>query len=239
MLGFFSDRPSLSVTEIGHLLGLSVSTAHRITRALVRAGYLDQDERTERYRLGRMMAVLGRSATESLGLDEARQSLDQLAEASGESVGLGVLDGTDVLIVISVESHQPLRFDRASGSRTAAHASAIGKAILAYQRAEVASVVERLGELEAYTPRTVVDPAALVTQLVHIAKGHVAVNREERYAGVCALAAPLIDGRGVARAGVGVQVPLARFDRTRRHELAGLVMAAAAELAERLPLDRL
>ena len=237
VLGFFVEESSLSVTEISRRLGLSVSTAHRITRALVRAGYLDQDTVTERYRLGRMVAVLGRAATDSLNLADAQAVLDTAAAECGESVSLGVIDDRDVLILATAESSQPLRFDRATGSRTPVHASAIGKAILAFaprDRWRGPSTT-----LPAFTERTIVAGVDLEGQLEQIRSDGVALNLEERYVGVCAVAAPVLDAAGVARAGVGFQVPLARFGADRQRELSERAVTLAAELAEALPLDRL
>ena len=236
VLGFFAEEPALSVTEIGRRLGLSVSTAHRITRALVRAGYLDQDPVTERYRLGRMIAVLGRAVTDSLSLAAAQALLDRAASEWDESVSLGVIDHHDVLILANAESSQPLRFDRASGSRTPVHASAIGKAILAFAPRDQS---RRPTALAAFTDQTIVRTDDLEAQLDEIRERGVALNVEERYAGVCAVAAPIVDRRGIARAGVGFQVPLARFGDARRSELATAARALAAQLADALPLDRL
>lgn len=234
VLGFFVDHPTLSVTEIGRRLGLSVSTAHRITRALVRAGYLDQDPVGERYRLGPMVAVLGRAAHDALNLGEAQSVLDAAAADCDESASIGILDDRDVLILAAAGSNQPLRFDRASGTRTPAHASAIGKAILAF-----APPRPTPRRLPAFTERTIVVGSGFDRALAAVREAGYALNLEERYVGVCGVAAPVLDAAGVARAGVGFQVPLARFDESRRTDLARRAVDLAAELAAVLPLDRL
>ncbi|HQF96499.1 MAG TPA: IclR family transcriptional regulator C-terminal domain-containing protein, partial [Microthrixaceae bacterium] len=146
-------------------------------------------------------------------------------------------DDRDVLILATAESSQPLRFDRATGSRTPVHASAIGKAILAFaprDRWRGPSTT-----LPAFTERTIVAGVDLEGQLEQIRSDGVALNLEERYVGVCAVAAPVLDAAGVARAGVGFQVPLARFGADRQRELSERAVTLAAELAEALPLDRL
>lgn len=239
VLALFADSPALGVTDISRRSGLSVSTAHRITRALVRAGFLDQDPAGERYRLGRMVALLGRAASESLSLGAAQVVLDEAAAACGEAVSFGVLDGDDVVILAAAESTHPLRFDRAIGTRTPAHASAIGKAILAYVSDDRSRPSPRGERLARFTERTIVDPDAMATELDAVRASGTATNVEERYPGVCAVAAPIVDASGHARAGVGVQVPLARFGDARRLELAELVVGLASDLAGRLPLDRL
>ncbi len=236
VLSTFLDGEELALSDIARRRGLTVSTAHRLLQALVRAGYVDQDDLTERYRLGRTAAVLGQAAARRFRLDVAQPLLDGLAERTGETANLGIRDGSDVVIVLAAESDQPLRFERAPGSRTPAHASAIGKVLLAFGRDDVDTAVSGLGPLERFTPRTIVEPGALRHELEQIRKRGVALNREERFSGVSAVAVPVRDGEGIARTAVGVQVPSARLDRERIASLGAEVRAVATELATLLPL---
>jgi len=84
-----ADR-SLGVSELAAATGLTVSTTHRLTRALCAGGLLMQDPRSERYQLGPMVVVLGRRAEEHLGYARALPTLEALAESTGESVNLGI-----------------------------------------------------------------------------------------------------------------------------------------------------
>ena len=236
VLGTFLEDEELTLSEIARRRGLTVSTAHRLLQALVRAGYVDQDDLTERYRLGRTSAVLGQAASRRFRLDVAQPLLDGLAARTGETANLGVRDGAEVVIVLAAESDQPLRFERPPGSRTPAHASAIGKVLLAFGPDDPDAAVAALGELVRYTPRTIVAPDALCSELAQIRKRGIALNREERFSGVSAVAVPVCDRIGVARTAVGVQVPTARLDRDRISELSAEVRAVAAELAALLPL---
>jgi hypothetical protein len=93
-----ADR-SLGVSELAAATGLTVSTTHRLTRALCAGGLLMQDPRSERYQLGPMVVVLGRRAEEHLGYARALPTLEALAESTGESVNLGIRSGAEVLVV--------------------------------------------------------------------------------------------------------------------------------------------
>ena len=86
---FREDAKPLGVSEIARSVGLNISTAHRLMRALVTAGFLEQDPVTERYRLGIEIAVLGQRALEQAGYHLAKPVLSRLADATGESVSLG------------------------------------------------------------------------------------------------------------------------------------------------------
>src|SRR4051794_29644357 len=83
VLSTFLEDEELTLSEIARRRGLTVSTAHRLLQALVRAGYVDQDDLTERYRLGRTAAVLGQAAARRFRLDVAQPLLDGLAERTG------------------------------------------------------------------------------------------------------------------------------------------------------------
>ncbi|MDQ3468651.1 MAG: helix-turn-helix domain-containing protein, partial [Actinomycetota bacterium] len=105
------------VSDIAALTGLSISTTHRLMRALLRAGLLAQDDRTERYHLSVVLVALGRRAEAHLGFDRLLPHLQALATRTGESVNLGTRVGDEILIGVHVASSQPLRFDQPAGQR--------------------------------------------------------------------------------------------------------------------------
>jgi IclR family acetate operon transcriptional repressor len=243
LLGCFEEADELRLTDLARRTGLRPSTAYRILRALCRNGYVAQDPGSERYRLGVRTALLGRRAAGALGLDAAQPVLDALAVATGESTALGIGDGTaapgHVVMALVASSPQRLRFDHIAGDRVRAHASAIGKVLLAFAGDDPADVAARLGALERYTDRTIVEPAALAAELGRVRRRGYAVNHAERYDAVVAVAAPVLDAGGRARAGVGIQGPATRLTTARLRTLAADATDAAARLAAVLPLDRL
>ena len=227
---FETARGELGVTEIAHRTGLSISTAHRLTRALCAGGLLVQDPRTERYQLGPALVVLGRRAEDRLGYARALPTLESLADKTGESVNLGIRSGAEVLVVLDVASPQPLRFEQAPGSRVAVHASAMGKCLLAFSP-DPAGSVRGLRELARFTDRTLADPALLEADLVTIRARGWSLNDEERNVGVRAIAAPVLDPGGVAVAAVAVQGPTMRLADARLDELASLLVETTRTLA--------
>lgn len=223
----------LGVSEIAASTGLSVSTAHRLTRALCAGGLLAQDVRSERYQLGPALVALGRIAEERLGYTRALPELRRLAADTGESVNLGILAGGEVVVVLDVASTQPLRFEQTVGSRIPAHTSAMGKCLLAGS-GDIERAVAALDHLEQVTPRTVTDRARLRSELDLVAERGWALNDEERNPGVRAVAAPVPppgSGAAVAVAAIAVQGPARRLDDACLDELAARVVAAAAAIA--------
>ena len=225
-----SER-SLGLSEIARAVGLNPSTTHRLLRALVVAGYVEQEPMTEQYRLGLGIAVLGQRALEHAGYHVAKPVLDDLSARTGESVSLGIRRGDEVVVIEQAVSASPLRFDHPAGAEIAMHASAMGKVLLANSARSIEREVALLATFNRFTDRTITAPDAVVTELTTIRKRGWATNVEERHVGVCGIAAPVLARSGVAHAAIGVQGPSVRLTRGRLHELAPLVTAAADEVA--------
>jgi len=98
VLSSFVDFREQGITEIAERTELKPSTVHRIVRALVTSGYLEQREDTDQYRFGHAALVLGQSAREALGFDLAMPILEQLGGETGESINMGVRDGNEVVV---------------------------------------------------------------------------------------------------------------------------------------------
>ena len=180
----------LRVGEIAEALGLPKSTAHGILRTLEHVGFVEQDPRTSRYRLGRGLLELGDSG---LDVNELRGRAltwaDALAARSGEEVRIGALRDDRVLVVHHVfrpdDSAQSLQ----NGQLLPAHATALGKVLLAYDVTAVHAVVA--GGLLAYTRRTLTKREELARSLSEIRSRGWGLSVEEREPGRAGIAAPI------------------------------------------------
>lgn len=236
VLHLFRDRGTdLGVVQVAKELGLTLSTAHRLIRALVAEGYLAQNEETDRYYLSTAAFLLGQSAQRNLGLDAARPVLERLSTQTGETVNLGILDGESVVIAQRVESPLPLRFSQAPGTRVSLYASSTGKAVLAFNddlAGYLGALGRRLPPLTRKTHRTL---AALRQDLEHIRDRGWSTDDEETILGVRCVGAPVLDSLGRARAAVAVQAPAVRMPESRLAELGPDVVRAAKEISTLLP----
>ncbi|WP_084210622.1 IclR family transcriptional regulator [Pseudonocardia acaciae] len=220
----------VGVTEIARAVGLNTSTTHRIVRALAGAGFVAQNARTERYRLGREAFLLGSAAGRTLGFDAAKPVLEELSEATGESVNLVIRDGDAGLVVVRIESPQPLRFTETVGARIPLYCTSTGKALLAFAM-DPAAEVAALGGLERLTPATITSPDDLLEDLERVRRRGYSHNRGERLPGVCGVAAPILGEGGTATAALAVQGPEVRIPDDRVPELGSLVVKAAERVA--------
>ncbi len=235
VLGVLRDAgDDVGVIELARALDLHASTAHRILRALVAAGYAVQNTQTERYRLGHAAFLLGRAAGRTLGFDEAMPLLEQMAESTGESVNLVVRDGDEGLVVLRVESQQPLRFTQPVGARIPLYCTSTGKILLAFA-GDLHAEVARLGELNRLTPTTITSPRSLLHDLEATRERRFSINKGERVPGVWGVAAPVLSADGIATAALAVQGPQIRMPDDRVSELGPLVIETAREIAAIMP----
>ena len=224
-------RSDLGVTDVAAQTGLKLSTAHRLIRTLVEAGLLGQDDRTERYHLGPTLVAMGRRAETSLGFDRLEPDLRALSVRTGESVSLGTRVGDEVLVALHLPSRQPLRFDQPVGSRIPLHASAMGKAMLAFAE-DTATEVAALGDLDPFTPSTITSTQALLDDLAETRRRGWAINDGERDPGVRTIGVPLLRADGRPFAAVALQGPDVRIRDDRVVELATDLMRTATTLAQ-------
>ena len=238
VLGCFvkmQDQSTLGVTEVASILGLSLGTTHRLVQVLVKFGYLEQDSRTARYRLGQAALFLGNAAERELGFHRAREVIEALAMSTGESVNLGVRDGANAVIVLRAESRFPLRLEQSIGSRLPLHASSIGKAILAFTGSEPEVPTGRLARI---TNRTLTKRSALLSELQQTRQRGYSIDNEEGMVGVRCVGAPVCQG-GTVVAAIAIQVPSVRMPIERFDELGLQAVDAANRIALLLPDKRL
>ncbi|HLH59974.1 MAG TPA: IclR family transcriptional regulator [Streptosporangiaceae bacterium] len=236
VLHLVRDRGTdVGVGQIARELGLTLSTAHRIVRALVAEGYLTQNETNERYYLGGSALLLGQAAYRNFRLDVVRPVLERLATRTGESVNLGVLAGSYAIVVERVESPQPLRFTQPPGTRAPLHASAMGKAVLAFNDDLAARLLAPGNTLEPIQPNTYTDADRLRADLAETRARGWSTDDEESHVGVRCVGAPVHDGPGPCRAAVAVQAPALRMPTQRFADVGPDVVQAAKEIAALLP----
>ncbi|WP_396909715.1 IclR family transcriptional regulator [Mycolicibacterium sp.] len=232
---FTAEDHELGVTELAERLGLHKSTVHRFMVNLDAAGMVERNPRTGRYRLGMRIFELGGLVKQRMNLwDEALPFLESLVRDTGETGHLAVLDGGEAIYIERVEARRALRVPSAIGRGYPAHATNLGKVLLAdLEGGRLAEIIQDRG-LSAYTPHTIVDPAALELELAQIRERGFAIDNEEYDEGLRCIGAPVRDHSGSVVAALGIGGPVTRVTPARVEELSTLVMAAAAGLSRRL-----
>lgn len=213
LLQLIGERQALRVAEAADLLGVARSTAHRLLAALRRRGFVTQDRPNGAYRPGPALYEIGLAAVSRIDIRRvSRPILEQLREETQETVSLVVLEGTSVRFIDCVESPRSVRVGNRTGVVRPAHASAVGKAILAGLTDEELDRRYPDGQLPAATTSAAIrEMPRLRAELADIRAQGYALNWEESAEGVCAVAAALRDTVGQPLAGLGVAAPSSRI----------------------------
>ena len=125
------DR-SLGNQDIARRCGLPKSTVSRLTHTLTRLGYLSQDRESGRYRLGSATLALGSRVLANMDMRQlARPLMQELADATGTMVSLGVRDRLSMIYVENCRSPSALTLSLDVGSRIPLGSTAMGRAWLA------------------------------------------------------------------------------------------------------------
>jgi DNA-binding IclR family transcriptional regulator len=193
----------LGVSQLADQLGMTRPTVHGLLQTLHAHGFVEQDPDSDKYQLGAGLLHLGNSYLDHNEL-RARSLVhaERLAAHTGNAVRVGVLHGASVVVV-----HHVFRPDAAFqvlevGAQLPAHASALGKAMLAHAPAHV------LDELTAeplprLTHRTLT-VASLRKELKAIRESGFARERDEAVLGESSVAAAIHESAGHAVGAIGV-----------------------------------
>ncbi len=225
----------LGVVDISGELGLPKGTVHGLLRTLQHVGFVEQDPETGKYRLGAALLHMGSSYLDGNELrTRALNWSDSLAARTQEAVRIGTLHDGQVLIVHHVfrpdDSYQTLDV----GSLLPAHATALGKVLLAHHP-YVAAELARKG-MVSYTDQTICDLERLERELEHVRERGWAAEYGELSPSQVSLAAPIMDRRGLTVGAMAIFGPPERLlaARAPRGELLTHVREAAQSVSREL-----
>jgi IclR family transcriptional regulator, pca regulon regulatory protein len=214
ILAVFNElRPVLGIADIARAVDLNKSTTYRYVATLARLDYLQQDPETKKYSLGPRVADLGFAAINSMEITRvAARPLQALADETGHTVSMAVLDGSDIVYVDRRRSsrgvHLGMELNLHVGSRLPAYCTALGKVLLAYRDPATLRVLLDRTDLARRAPKTITAREQLTFALGRIRETGIGVNDEELAPGLRAIAAPVRSRSGEVIAAVSVVVPL-------------------------------
>ena len=226
------QRSAVSISEVSRRTGLPKSTTSRIVRSLIPHGLLEfQDDGLV---LGLRFFELGEQASRPRSLRRLTYAhMEGLRRTTGHSVHLAVLDGRHVVYIEILRSRSTPALPSRVGGRVPAHATAVGKALLAFSPPEA---TEQLiaGGLERLGPRTITDPDALRAALWKVRASGIAIEEEESGRGAACVAAPILVGdtnepiAAISVSGLAADMNLAACERALRDAVSALRKQASA-----------
>lgn len=225
-----SEQPR-GVTDLAAELKLTKSNVHRLLTTLQTHGYVRQIPPHLTYELTTRIWELGNHVIRRMDLVKlARPAMAKLAAATGETIHLSVLEGTEVLYVDKIESDHHIRAHTSVGARAPAYTVATGKAMLA-QLPE--SYLERFRpQLKRYTEatRTAMEELRADVELAR-AQGYAAVLHGEWREGIAACACAILGRNGELVGAIGMSGPDTRIKRKQIKQYSVDVIEAARSIS--------
>lgn len=199
LFAFTREAPSRSLDALATDLDINKPSLLRILRSLQHEGLVQRDG--GHYSLGPRVLQLAEVFLGSISVrDVAQPYVEGLAKACGQTATLAILRDLEVIYIAIEHPQRDIGILGEIGQRYPAHATAVGKALLAFS--DLDDLQSRLGVdgLERLTHRTIVDPNALLIELEKTRQRGYAIDDEERGIGIRCVAAPIYghDGRPVA-----------------------------------------
>lgn len=181
----------VSISDLSKQCELPLSTMHRLLKAMIKQGMVEQDERTKCYRLGTIWLEYGLQVYDSMDyVTKIRPELERLGHEVDESVYLSRPAGVEAIILERIDSEKnTIRIYDQLGLRIPMHIGAANKAMLANMpTSKSAAILQKLLPIEQL--------ATVKATLKEIKKQGYATSHGERTEGTSSVAVAILDGLG-------------------------------------------
>jgi DNA-binding IclR family transcriptional regulator len=225
-----------SITDIATQLSLPKNSVFRIVRTLAASGYLD--ERGKSWRLSPKILSLGYTAVQSTHLisacmDEMRALRDEI----NETIFVGAISEGKVVILEELASFQLVKFTIEIGHKVPIHASAPGKAILAYlPPAEQRDLLAHIA-FTRFNDRTIPGMKAMQTEIEKVLGLGYALDLGEEVAEIWCAASPVLDYRAYPIASIWLSGPQFRLVKMDLERVGALVREHALRISKQFGYD--
>lgn len=209
-----TEPEGLLAKTVGFRTGLNLSTCYHLLNTLVAAGYVIKQPETQRFALtGKVSFPAFTSLEQARLVPQLLPHLHSLRDITSETAYLSLRQGDEIVVSAIVESPLALRVSLLHvGFSGAAHAMALGKAILAYlPERDVSAYLVRFG-MPALTANTISDGATLSSELATVAQQGYSIDLEEFAPGVCCIGAPIFGVAGRIVGSLAISLPKSRYD---------------------------
>lgn len=229
---------AMGVTELADLLGETKPRVHRHLSTLREMGLVEQDQSTERYRLGWRVFQLGEAAGSQFDLrrraepyllrvrDELRETAVLAVPANGQPMVIATMDNIYARICISVKP----------GNRPLPHCSALGRLTLAFSAPALCDEL-LASQLAPETPNSMTDPVLIRERLGQIRAQFYEVCDNEMLVGVNTVAAPIFRDGNVLAGALAIVGSIQNIPNPPLRHQVELLQSCAAQLSMQLNSD--
>lgn len=226
-------RDGASLSDVARKLELHTSTVFHLVKTMQDLGYVEQDAASKRYRLGgRLLGLVGSSGDMRDNLARIESFVGRLAETTGENAHYAIRSGDEIHVLLRADGKGPFRLTERMGMVRPAHATAIGKVLLAFMpEAELKLFLARTA-LEAFTPRTITDAQLLTAELARVREAEVAFDDAEFHDELRCAAVPVRDFRGSVTGALGISGPAWHLSLSKLNQQVAQLRKVARQLSQ-------
>jgi Transcriptional regulator len=226
------------ISDVARGVDLPVSTVARLLGTLESLGAVTRIGDSVTYGIGAGIRELTDATDASATLvDRARRTVVVHVALTGETSGLSVIEGDEVVYLDHVETANEVTLRDWTGTRLPPHVVSSGLVLLAAQPAQaVAAYLDR--PLARMTDRTINQPARIRRRLASIRRLGYVWTTGEFDEGISSVAAPVVDPTGTTVAAIHCHGPSYRFPGpadTAGEQVTAHVIDAARDLGSALP----
>lgn len=217
VLQAIADEPGkLDIAKLTRALPYPRGTLYRIVTALIAEGLVSENRETGAYHLGHRLIHLASKSWETSDLrSAARDHLEALRNATGETVHLAVPSGTGMVYIDKLESPRTVRMTSRIGTRVEIHSTSVGKAYLAaLPEGRCRELVATL-DMQPRTRNTITDVDALHTEIERTRVRGYSCDNEENEPDIRCFGGAILDRTGNPVGAVSLSIPIYRYDEER------------------------
>ena len=225
----------MTVAQLMDATGYTKTTVFRVLCTLLDLGYLQKKSDDRTISISRKLVALAYASLSEKNLSEI--SLDVMREIrdyTGETVMLGVLLESECIMIDQVEGTHFFIFSGKLGMKSPLHASAPGKAILAFVGDEEREKLLSSITLNKITANTFTDRAKLADELKRIRARGYSTDEGEVISGVNCVGAPIFGTNGKFIAVVWVTATSERIRPEKFAEIGAFIKEKAAIISGRM-----
>lgn len=217
VLQAIADEPGkLDIAKLTRLLPFPRGTLYRIVTALVAEDLISENRDNGTFHLGHRLIHLASKSWETSDLrSAARDHIEALRNATGETVHLAVPSGNGMVYIDKLESPRTVGMTSRIGTRVEMHSTSVGKAYLAaLPEDRCRGIVETL-EMRPRTRNTITDAGSLHAEIQKTRVRGYSYDNEENEPDIRCFGGAILDRTGMPVGAVSLSIPIYRFDEER------------------------
>ena len=229
------NREGIGLAELSKRVGLHNSTTFHLVKTMVQLGYVSQLADSRKYRIGRRMFTLAAGAMDEIELvSVATPVLEKLTRETGEYSHFAIRSGEQIVVVAKTAGSGIFQMVDRTGAVRPAHATALGKVLLAALSPSQLERYLKTCDLHRFTAKTIVEKDALLREIEEVRRKGLAFDDGEFDPEARCVAVPVRDFTGRVAGAIGMSGPMWRLSLQALQEKSKSVREAAVELSREL-----